>query len=140
MRTGPSGPMIISIRNKLLVIGPVDLADDERRFLLFAVHDSFDTSHSSIVKTQMGITMQMLRPTVCSQTNSEISDPGRQSSTGFSGTYQTQWDIMKSIMLKLGMGPSSTYQPLKTGPTGDPYGISQPDIHDIDDGTGYNHR
>lgn len=101
MRTGPSGPMIISIRNKLLVIGPVDLTDSERRFLSFAVSDSFNTSHSSIVKTQMGITMQMLRPTEVSQVNSEATAPGKSYSAGFSGTYQTQWDIMSSIILKL---------------------------------------
>lgn len=140
MRTGPSGSLVISVRNKFLANGPIDITEVERGFLLFAIKDSFTTSHSSIVKTQMGITMQMLRPSVNPQTNSEISDPGKSLSTGFSGTYQTQWDIMNSIMIKLGLGTLPPYQPLKVGPTGDPFGISVPGSTNKDDGTGYNHR
>lgn len=107
---------------------------------MFALNDTYTTSHSSIVKSQLGMSMQMLRPSLEAQTTSEISDPGRAASPSFSGTYTMEWQIIQSCMRKLGVAPPPPAPPLpKQGPDGDPYGVSVPMVHDIRDGTGYNH-
>ncbi len=130
------GEMITLIRNKLLVRDAVDFADSEQRFLLFAINDVFVTSHSAIVKSQLGLSIQVLRPDTTKEVVSQID----QDIADFSGTYLTEWQIMQSCMTKLGMVAPPPYQPLKAGPDGDPNGISTPTHHDINDGTGYNHR
>src|SRR5208337_451403 len=107
LRDGPMGAMVIAVRNKFLVEGPIDLAAAEQRFLLFALNDIYVTSHSSIVKTQLGLQMQILRPDTEPRVNSFISDTGmvsgKLSSTGFSGTFSTMWEVMNSVMTKLGI-------------------------------------
>jgi hypothetical protein len=146
LRTGPTGPVVISTYQKFLTQGPVDLTSDEIRFLLYALIETYNTSHSSIVKSQMGLQMQMLRPTVVPTTTSEVDNsglsPGGDTTTGVSGTYTSQWDLLRACMRKLGRAPLPPAPPLPTGITGegDVYGISTPTRHDIDDGTGYNHR
>lgn len=138
LRSGPMGAMIISIRNKFLVYNDIDISDTERRFLLFALQDTFVTSHSSIVKSQLGISMQFLRPDTRQRTNSQISDPGSFSADGLSGTYTTEWEIMEICLYKLGQVGPEPYKKLERGPDGDPDGVSTPMHHDIRDGTGYN--
>jgi hypothetical protein len=140
LRTGPMGPMIIEVRSKFLALGPVDLTPAEQQFLLFAINDTFVTTHSAIVKSQMGMSMQYLRPDTRPRTVSSISDLGTATADGLSGTYLTEWDIMKGCMAKLGMVVPPPYKPLRAGPDGDPDAISTPMHHDINDGTGYNHR
>jgi|SRR5208337_3599799 len=144
LRDGPMGAMVIAVRNKFLVEGPIDLAAAEQRFLLFALNDIYVTSHSSIVKTQLGLQMQILRPDTEPRVNSFISDTGmvsgKLSSTGFSGTFSTMWEVMNSVMTKLGMSAPPPASPLPIGVVGegDSGGISHPEVHDIRDGTGYN--
>src|SRR4051812_17546214 len=60
LRDGPSGNTIIALRNKLLSPGPIDLTEVERGFLLFALQDTFQSSQSPIVTSQMGNQMRML--------------------------------------------------------------------------------
>lgn len=136
LRTGPMGDMIISVRSKIIGNSPIDLTDSERRFLLFSLNDTLVTSHSSIVKSQLGSSMQFLRPDTESKVVSQID----QDNAGFSGTYLKEWEIIQNIMTKLGLVAPPPYKPLVTGPDGDPGGISTPMHHDINDGTMYNHR
>lgn len=136
LRTGPMGDMIINIRNKFIVIGTVNLTDPERQFLLFTLNDLFVTSHSSIVKSQLGLSMQTLRP----DTEKRVVNQIDQDNPQLSGTFTTQWQIIQSCMTKLGLAPNVPYTPLERGPDGDPGGISTPMHHDINDGTGYNKR
>jgi len=146
LRDGPMGDMVTRIRNQFLVEGPVTLAAADQGFLLFAINDVYNTSHSSIVKSQLGLQMQFLRPTLKPHVNSDISDAGmvsgKFSRAGFSGTFSTMWEVMTSVMTKLGMSAPPPAPALPTGVTGqgDSGGISHPEVHDIDDGTGYNDR
>lgn len=146
LRDGPMGDMVTRVRNQFLVEGPVDLLDADRRFLIFALNDIFTTSQNSIVKTQLGLQMQFLRPSLVPQVTSDISDTGmvsgRFSRAGFSGTFSTMWEVMQSCMTKLGLAAVPPAAALPTGVTGegDSGGISHPEVHDINDGTGYNDR
>lgn len=136
LRSGPSGSMITTIRNKFLIQGPVDLLDAEMRFMLFALNESFNTSQNSFVKSQMGNSMQFLRPDIEPRVKSQINqDPAE-----LTGTFQTQWQVIQSCMTKLGKAELPPYKLLEFGPDGDPFGVSTPMHHDINDGTGYNHR
>jgi len=137
------GPAIIAIRNKFLVYNTsIELLDTERGFLLFALQDTYATSHSAIVKSQLGMSLQLLRPDFKPRTVSSISDsgmgPGGATTDALSGTYQTEWHLMQSCLHKLGQAPPPPYKPLVNGPDGDPGGISTPMHHDPRDGTGYN--
>lgn len=136
------GPLITGIRNKFIILplhSAVELTNVEVGFLLFALQDTFVTSHSSIVKSQLGISMQFLRPDTRQRTVSEISDMGSSTSDAVSGTYQTEWDIIQHCMRKLGLTPPPPYKKLRVGPDGDPDAISTPMHRPTDDGTGYNH-
>jgi hypothetical protein len=140
LRDGPMGAMVTAVRDKFLVEGSVDLTDAERRFLLFSLNDVYLTSQNSVVKTQLGLQMQILRPTTEPVTVSEISDPDCHPRTGLSGTYFSMWQVMQSCMTKLGMSAPPPAPPLATGTVGqgDLNGISTPMHHDVRDGTGYN--
>ena len=150
LRTGPSGVLITGIRNKFLVRGAIDLTPTEVQFLTYALNDSYTSSQNSIVKSQLGMTMNMLRPSLEPETTSEIDDSGLNNNPGggattpaFSGTFFTQWNVILACMRRLGTAPIAPERPNplpKRGPDGDPYGVSTPMHHDINDGTGYNHR
>lgn len=134
LRTGPMGDMITSIRNKFLTEGPVDLTVAEQGFMLFSLNDIYVTSQSPIVKSQLGLTISLIpsfSPTVISQID---NDPAEMSGG------QTEWQIMQTCMTKLGLVPPPAFQPQAVGPDGDLEAISTPMHHDINDGTGYNHR
>lgn len=142
LRTGPIGDMIIALRAKFLVSGPVSLTESERRFLLYALQDTYQTSHSAIVGSQLANQMKFMRPDANPQLVSQISQAqdGTGYSSEFSSNYYTEWQVMLNIMTKLGLAAPPPYVPLVTGPDGDPGGVSTPMHHDINDGTGYNHR
>jgi len=134
LRTGPMGDMVTAIRNKLLVFGPVDLTDSEQRFALFSVNDVFVSSHTPVFQPELGNAVRVLgseeRRLVYEQ--SEINQPqGSQ----FSGSYATAWAVMQSVMKKLGQQDPKPYQPLATGPTGDPGGVTGIVQTDPDDRT-----
>lgn len=136
LRSGPMGSIIIAIRAKFLVFGQITLSEPERTLLLTLIDDIFITSKSAIVQSQFGTTLKFLRPDVKPRTVSQIN----QDPADLAGTYQTEWEVMTSLMTKLGKADPPPYQPLKQGPDGDPFGISTPAHHDINDGTGNNHR
>jgi hypothetical protein len=134
LRSGPMGGMIQTLRTKFLVLGSVNITDSEKGFLLFSLNEMFTTSRSAIVQSQLGSTMKFLRPDTEPKTISQIN----QNPSNLSGTYDTEWGIMTSVIAKLGKANPPEYVPLKQGPDGDPGGISTPTRHDIRDGTGYN--
>jgi hypothetical protein len=139
LRSGPMGTLISSLRSKFIILiahDAIEITEAERGFLLFSLNDTFTTSHSAIVQSQLGSSMKFMRL----DTESRITSQVNQNPPNMSGTYQTEWEVMTSIMTKLGKATPSPYKPLKAGPDGDPNGISTPTHHDINDGTGYNHR
>lgn len=134
LRDGPMGEMVISIRNKFLVFGPVDLTDSEQRFALFTVNDVFVTSHSPLVQPQLGNAVRVLGSDE-RRVVSSISELNKPQESELSGSYATAWEIMQSIMKKLGQVPPPAYVPLAAGPTGDPYGISDRNAINMDNRT-----
>lgn len=136
LRSGPMGGTIVAIRHKFLIEGPVDLTDAEKRFLLFAIQETFNTSHSPIVQNQFGSSMQ-----VQGKSNRQTISSINQDPSQMSGSYDTAWEVMQHCMTKLGKVPPAPYVAVAFGPTGDPGGISPglPNTHPPDDGTGYNH-
>ena len=140
LRDGPQGAVVSAVRFKFLKYGEIDLLDTERRFLMFALQDTFVTSHSAIVKSQMGLSMQYLRPDVKPKTTSAISDPGSTTySSAMSGTYTEEWDIIQECLRKLGQVPPAPYDKLVSGPDGYVDAISTPTGIDIRSGQLYNH-
>lgn len=123
LRSGPMGDMIISIRNKFLSFGSIDLSDSETRFMLYVINDVFTTSQSPIVQSQLGLTMKFLgdrEPKLVSS----ISQINTSTSDEMSMPYLTMWQIMTNVMTKLGLAPPAPYVQPAFGPTGDPGGIS----------------
>lgn len=123
LRDGPSGNTIIALRNKLLSPGSIDLTEVERGFLLFSLQDTFQSSQSPFVTSQLGNQMRVLgeRNTKTVSSIDEINSPTQDEEVG---TYLTQWEVIQSCMTKLGLSAPPPYQPLSVGPTGDPFGES----------------
>lgn len=124
LRDGPSGPLIVEIRNKLLVFGTVTFTEPERRFALFAVEDVFQSSHTPIVQPELGNAVRILG-SLEYKTVSSISQINTPTTDEISITFNTIWDVMQSVMTKLGQAAPPPAPPLPAvGPTGDPFGIS----------------
>lgn len=109
VRSGPSGQIVETIRNKFLVTGPVDLVDQERQFLLYNVNDVFQSSHSPVVKPQVSLQVSYVGSEETkggAETRRIVSQIQQLSGTSgnaqVSQDYLPTWNVMQNIMTKLG--------------------------------------
>ena len=123
LRSGPMGGLITGLRNKFLTFGSIDLTEVERGFLLFSLQDTFQTSQSPIVTSQLGNSMRLLgeRQTKIVSSISQLNTPASDQSQG---TYLKMWDVMTNVMTKLGLAEPPPYEVPKEGPLGEPLGIN----------------
>lgn len=126
LRSGPMGPLITSLRSKFLYFmghDGIDLSLNEVSFLTSSLIDTFQTSKSPIVTSQLGNSMRLLGESERKMTSS-ISELNKPTSDGFQGTFTTMWDIMESILTKIGLATVAAYPIPKAGPLDEPFGIN----------------
>ena len=116
VRSGPSGPMVERVRSKFLSLGSVDLMDDERRFLFYNVNDVFQSSHSPVVKPQISLQVSYVGEQETKggaelrYVRSQISQLTNTSGNAeIEPQYLPTWNVMQSIMTKLGQAPIPPY-------------------------------
>lgn len=96
IRTGPIGPMVISLRAAFLATSLITLTNPQLTFLQYILTDVYQSSQGPIVTSQVGnavrVVGQRYRKITCSTDHS----------TTVSGDNDIEWGIMRSCLLKLG--------------------------------------
>lgn len=96
IRTGPIGPMVITIRDAFLSSSLITLSNPQLTFLQYVLTDVYQSSQGPIVTSQVGNALRVMgnhhRKITCSTDHS----------TTVQQSNDIEWSIMTSCLLKLG--------------------------------------